>query len=208
MKSKAAIGNHPIHPMLVTIPIGSFFLAFVGDLLHAATPKDPFWYDLSFTCLGIGLIFGVLAAVFGAIDYLGVPMSSRAFHLATWHALLNAFALAAFAATFIVRKRGTRRRGPCGRPPSASCSADSRCSPPADGSEESSLTSTASGSSKSLHRRPRSLRPPPLPARAGRRARPLRDESGRARARARSLSRRGFSTLPDRSPRHGFRTNS
>lgn len=112
MKSKAAIGNHPIHPVLVTIPIGSFFLAFVGDLLHAATPKDPFWYDLSFTCLGIGLIFGVLAAVFGAIDYLGVPMSSRAFHLATWHALLNAFALAAFAATFIVRKRGNASEGP------------------------------------------------------------------------------------------------
>jgi uncharacterized membrane protein len=112
MKSKAAIGNHPIHPMLVPIPIGAFFLAFVGDLLHAATPKDPFWYDLSFTCLGIGLIFGVLAAVFGAIDYLSVSMSSRAFRLATWHAVLNALALVSLAATFIVRRHGGASQGP------------------------------------------------------------------------------------------------
>lgn len=111
MKSKAAIGNHPIHPMLVPIPIGAFFLALVGDVLHTATPRDPFWYDLSFTCLGIGLIFGVLAAVFGAIDYLAVPMSSRAFRLATWHALLNALALACFAATFIVRKHRDASEG-------------------------------------------------------------------------------------------------
>ena len=27
MKSKAAIGTHPIHPMIVPIPIGAFFLA-------------------------------------------------------------------------------------------------------------------------------------------------------------------------------------
>ena len=112
MKSKAAIGNHPIHPMLVPIPIGAFFIAFVGDLLHAATPNDPFWYDLSFTCLGIGLIFGVFAAVFGAIDYLAVPMSSRAFRLATWHAVLNALAFVSFAATFIVRRRGGASQGP------------------------------------------------------------------------------------------------
>ena len=93
MKSKAAIGSHPIHPMLVPIPIGAFFLALVGDVLHTATPADPFWYDFSFTCLGIGLIFAVLAAAAGAVDYLGVKMSSRAFHLASWHAVLNAAAV-------------------------------------------------------------------------------------------------------------------
>lgn len=31
MRSKAAIGNHPIHPMIVPIPIGAFTLALLGD---------------------------------------------------------------------------------------------------------------------------------------------------------------------------------
>ncbi len=111
MKSKAAIGGHPIHPMLVPIPIGAFFLALVGDLLHAATPADPFWYDFSFTCLGIGLIFAVLAAVAGAVDYLGVKMSSRAFRLASWHAVLNGAAVVLFGCTFILRRSGGAATG-------------------------------------------------------------------------------------------------
>jgi hypothetical protein len=45
MKSKAAIGSHPIHPLLVPIPIGAFFLALVGDVMRMATPEDRFWYD-------------------------------------------------------------------------------------------------------------------------------------------------------------------
>ena len=112
MKSKAALGTHPIHPMLVPIPIGAFFLALIGDVLHSTTPNDPFWYDLSYTCLGIGLLFALLAAVFGAIDYLGVKMSSRTFHLATWHAVINALGLILFAATFVIRRHGNASVGP------------------------------------------------------------------------------------------------
>ena len=112
MKSKAAIGAHPIHPALVPIPIGAFFLVLVGDVAHAITPNDPFWYDLSFTCLGVGLITAVLAAVFGAIDYLGVPMSRKAFQIATWHAAANGTALIFMAGTFLLRRHGDAAVGP------------------------------------------------------------------------------------------------
>ena len=105
MKSRAAIGNHPIHPMLVPIPIGAFFIALIGDILHTLRPEDPFWYGVSFTCIGIGLLFALTAAVFGAIDYLGLQMSSRAFRLATWHAVLNVFMALAYAASFLLRRQ-------------------------------------------------------------------------------------------------------
>ncbi len=104
MKSKAAIGNHPIHPLLVPVPIGAFVIAFAGDVLHTVSPEDPFWYDLSFTCIGIGLIFAILAAVFGAVDYLGVRMSSRAFRLATVHAVVNFSACILYASSFFLRR--------------------------------------------------------------------------------------------------------
>ena len=104
MKSKAAIGNHPIHPMLVPIPIGAFFVALVGDILHTSRPEDPFWYDLSFTCIGIGLVFALTAAVFGAIDYLGVRMGGQAFRLATLHAVLNVSMSILYAASFLLRR--------------------------------------------------------------------------------------------------------
>ena len=61
-----------------------------------------------------------LAAVFGAIDDLAVPMRSRAFRLATWHAVLNRprarllllHLPRPFSSTFIVRRRGGASQGP------------------------------------------------------------------------------------------------
>ena len=104
MKSRASIGNHPIHPMLVPIPIGAFFVALIGDVMHSVSPQDPFWYDLSFTCIGIGLIFALAAAIFGAIDYLGLKMTSRAFRIATWHAALNVTLALLYAVSFLLRR--------------------------------------------------------------------------------------------------------
>jgi uncharacterized membrane protein len=40
MKSKTAIGNHPIHPTLVPIPIGAFFIALLDDAMYTASPRE------------------------------------------------------------------------------------------------------------------------------------------------------------------------
>jgi uncharacterized membrane protein len=112
MRSKAAIGKHPIHPALVPLPIGAFFVALVGDVMHAVSPADPFWYDLAFVAIGIGLITAVVAAIFGAIDYLGVKMSSAASRLATIHALLNSSALVLYVVTWMLRRNRIAEAGP------------------------------------------------------------------------------------------------
>jgi uncharacterized membrane protein len=112
MRSKAAIGNHPIHPALVPIPIGAFFVALVGDVMHAVSPSDPFWYDLAFVAIGIGLIAAVVAAVFGAIDYLGVKMGAAASRLATLHAVLNSGALVLYVVSWTLRRNRVAEAGP------------------------------------------------------------------------------------------------
>lgn len=106
MKSKAAIGNHPIHPMIVPIPIGAFTLALLGDILHTVSPEDPFWYEFSYACIGVGVLFALIAAVVGAIDYFGVRMSSKAFRIATAHALLNVTLVVLYGASFLLRRNG------------------------------------------------------------------------------------------------------
>ncbi len=112
MRSRASIAGHPIHALIVPIPVGSFFLALVGDILHAVTREDPFWYKFSFTCIGIGLIFVLAAAVFGAIDYLGVKMTSKAFKIATWHALVNLTVAILYTISFVLRRGGAASWGP------------------------------------------------------------------------------------------------
>lgn len=115
MRSKAAIGDHPIHPALVPIPIGAFVLGLIGDIAHAST-RDPFWYRFAFVAIGVGVVTSLLAAAFGAIDYFGVPMGDPARRLATWHLVLNVTAVVLYAVSFLLRRHGaalnTDRWGP------------------------------------------------------------------------------------------------
>ena len=102
MKSRAAIGEHPIHPMLITIPIGAFVLALIADIATSAT-NDHFWYQFSFVCIGIGILGALLAAIFGFIDYFGVKMSTQGARLATIHMVLNLTAVVLYIIGFFLR---------------------------------------------------------------------------------------------------------
>jgi uncharacterized membrane protein len=69
-KSTAAIAGHPIHPMLVPIPIACFVGTLLTDLTYWGT-ADVQWANFSSWLLTIGLIGAGLAAVAGLIDFLG-----------------------------------------------------------------------------------------------------------------------------------------
>ena len=103
MRSRAALGTHPLHPAMVSLPIGSLFLAFVADVIHALT-KNPLFYDVALFAIGVGIITALLAAVLGLIDYFGVKMSAAGRRLATIHMLLNIAAVALYAISWVMRR--------------------------------------------------------------------------------------------------------
>src|SRR3954471_17500016 len=70
--STAAVGGHPIHPMLIPFPIAFLCGALATDLAFWGT-GDSFWARNSFWLLAAGLVTGVLAALFGLIDFLTIP---------------------------------------------------------------------------------------------------------------------------------------
>ncbi len=74
--STAAIAGHPIHPSLIPFPITLLVGALVTDLAYLRT-RDRFWARNSRWMLGSGLATGLLAAVFGAVDYLTIPAVQR-----------------------------------------------------------------------------------------------------------------------------------
>jgi uncharacterized membrane protein len=104
MRSKAAIGGHPIHPGLVAIPIGAFTFTLVADLVRWRT-GNPGWGDAARYALVVGVIGALLAAVFGLVDYFGVTMSEAGFKVARIHLILNLTAVALFAASLWLRYR-------------------------------------------------------------------------------------------------------
>jgi uncharacterized membrane protein len=102
MKSKAAIGNHPLHPAAVVIPIGAWFASLVGDISYAVT-QNVFWYDFAFYAMAIGLVGALLAAVLGFIDYFGVRMSEAGYRMARIHMIINLCVSAAYALNLWLR---------------------------------------------------------------------------------------------------------
>lgn len=102
MRSKAAIGDHPIHPALIPIPIGAFFLALIGDIMHSYNGA-LFWYDFAMYCIGVGIVSALVAAIFGFVDFVAVPMSTAARRLATIHLSLNLVVVVLYAVTFFLR---------------------------------------------------------------------------------------------------------
>src|SRR5437868_7296682 len=87
VESVAAIGGHPLHPIVVPLPIGSFVGAFVCDLAFAQT-HDPFWARGARLLTGAGIVTGILAGSLGAMDFTGRQEVRR--HTGAWaHAAGN-----------------------------------------------------------------------------------------------------------------------
>jgi uncharacterized membrane protein len=74
MYTKARIAGHPIHAMLVALPIGAFVLT-VGALLGYMGTNDLFYYRAAMVSNIAGVVSAVFAAIFGAIDLLSLPPS-------------------------------------------------------------------------------------------------------------------------------------
>lgn len=69
--STAAIRGHPIHPMLIPFPLAFLVGVLLTDLAYWAT-SDLFWARASLWLAGAGTLSGLLAAVFGLIDYFTI----------------------------------------------------------------------------------------------------------------------------------------
>lgn len=103
MRSRAALGTHPLHPVIVPLPIGAFFIALVADVTHALT-KNPLFYDVAHFAIAVGIVTALAAAVLGLIDYFGVTMSAAGRRLATVHMLINVLAVVLYGISWILRR--------------------------------------------------------------------------------------------------------
>jgi uncharacterized membrane protein/nitrite reductase/ring-hydroxylating ferredoxin subunit len=94
--------GHPIHPLLIHFPIAAFIMSFlcdVADLLGAGGRVG----DCSFLLMLIGVLTGLLAAVFGLADFQTIRRDSQARNIAAQHAFLNVVVIALYGFTLLIR---------------------------------------------------------------------------------------------------------
>jgi uncharacterized membrane protein len=102
MKARATLLGHPIHQMLVVVPLGLFVIAVVFDVITMFRPI-PELSVASFWNIVAGCIGAVVAAVFGLADWTKIPAGTRAKRVGVMHALTNVTVLILFVIAAAVR---------------------------------------------------------------------------------------------------------
>ncbi len=103
MESRAKLFGHPIHQMLIVLPLGVLAMSLVFDLIALLSSRD-YLHTAAFSMISAGVVTGLLAAVFGFIDYLAIPGGTRAKRIGAIHGIGNVIVVALFAASWVVRR--------------------------------------------------------------------------------------------------------
>ncbi|MGZ5190337.1 MAG: DUF2231 domain-containing protein [Flavisolibacter sp.] len=104
MRSKIHLKGHPLHPILVSLPIAFFIGTLVFDALGYFRTND-YYYIVAYYLEIAGIVTAVLAAVPGIVDYASVvPPNSSAKKRATKHGILNVLLLLIFCYAWFYRR--------------------------------------------------------------------------------------------------------
>jgi uncharacterized membrane protein/nitrite reductase/ring-hydroxylating ferredoxin subunit len=100
--------GHPLHPILVHLPIGLFLLSLIFDVAgkfcgsgeRAEAFVVPAYYTMS-----VGIFFALVAAIPGIADYTSIRRDHPARRTATWHMILNVIVVVLYIVNLAIRSR-------------------------------------------------------------------------------------------------------
>ena len=95
MNKGARLLGHPIHPMLVVFPLGLLSTSVIFDIIGLIGDSQRF-HMVAFYMLTAGIIGGLIAAIFGLIDWMAIPSGTAAKRIGVVHGLANVVMLSVF----------------------------------------------------------------------------------------------------------------
>jgi|SRR5215211_3381825 len=102
MESRVKLFGHPVHPMLIVYPLGLLSMAVIFDILYLIF-NNRLLPTASYYMIAAGVLGGLLAAIFGFVDWLALPNNSRAKNIGGWHGLGNVLIVVLFIVSWFLR---------------------------------------------------------------------------------------------------------
>ena len=103
MEAKAKLLGHPIHQMLIVLPLGVLTMAVIFDIIHLLGGGLQ-WAQVAYWMIVAGVIAGLISAPFGLIDWLGIPSDTRAKRIGLIHGIGNVVVVLLFAVSWLMRR--------------------------------------------------------------------------------------------------------
>ncbi len=89
--------------MLIVFPLGLFISAVFFDILYFISDNPRFAFVGYWNITG-GIVGGLAAAIFGAIDFSAIPRGTRAWRIGLAHGLGNVVLIALFVVAWLLRR--------------------------------------------------------------------------------------------------------
>ena len=102
MESHVKLLGHPVHPMLIVLPLGLLSSAVLFDAIYLITGNDAL-VEVAFWNITLGVIGGLAAAIFGAIDWWAIPRETRAKQIGLVHGGGNVVVVGLFLVSWLLR---------------------------------------------------------------------------------------------------------
>jgi len=106
--------GHPVHPILVTVPIGAWVCAIVFDIASKLSGSPQFLALGSMWLIAVGVVGAVAAAMAGFLDLLAIPSGTPAHRVGLLHMTLNLLVTASYLGNFLWRHAGEGPQGAVG----------------------------------------------------------------------------------------------
>ena len=103
MKANTTFLGHPVHPMLIVFPLGLLPVASIFDIIYLCT-HNGHWADVSYWIIAAGITGALIAAVFGFVDWLGIPERTRAKYIGLIHGVANVVVVLLFIVSWFMRR--------------------------------------------------------------------------------------------------------
>lgn len=95
--------GHYVHPILIVFPLGLLATATIFDVAYLVFDRQVFAV-VCYWMIVAGIIGGLIASVFGWIDWTHIPSDTRAKSVGLAHGLVNTLVLLFFAGSWFLRR--------------------------------------------------------------------------------------------------------
>jgi uncharacterized membrane protein len=102
MSSPASFKGHPLHPILVALPIGLWIFSLISDLIFKFGYGGPVWNDVAFYTIAGGIVGALTAALPGLIDLVSIE-NPKSKSIGAWHMVINLLAVGLYCVNFWLR---------------------------------------------------------------------------------------------------------
>ncbi|MFL6195686.1 MAG: DUF2231 domain-containing protein, partial [Thermoanaerobaculia bacterium] len=89
--------------MLIVFPLGLLATSLFFDIAHLSS-GNTLWATIAYYLIGVGIVSGLIAAVFGLIDWLSIPAGTRAKRIGLLHGGGNVVVVLLFVGSWLLRR--------------------------------------------------------------------------------------------------------